>query len=322
MTASSAWPALPLPEWRATRDTVHLWTQVVGKIRMANTPLVNHWWNVPLYLTARGFTTSPMQHASGESFQIDLDFHEHRLVITTTSGAERSVPMQSGPVRDFYLDVMRQLDELGLHTTIWPVPVEIAGAIPFLQDDVHGTYDPDQAHRFWLALTRMRPVLETFRSRFIGKSSPVHLWWGGLDLATTRFSGRTAPPHPGGVPNCGPQVMLEAYSHEVSSCGYWPDGADEGLFYSYAYPQPPGFEQGAMPPGASWSADMSEYVLPYDVVRKSGDPQSTLLAFLQSSYEAAANTAHWDRAHLERPGDGLGDVGRPPVGSREVGARG
>lgn len=295
------WPGLPLAQWRDTRDTLQLWLQIIGKVRLQNTPPVNHWWNVPAYVTARGLTTGLMHHPDGEGFQIDLDLHTHRLHITTASGSDRAMPLREGPIKDFYATLMDQLDALGLSTTIWPMPVEIPGAIPFTTDDLHTTYHPEHAHRFWLALVRMLPVFERFRARFIGKASPIHLFWGALDLATTRFSGRPAPPHPGAAPNCGPQVMLEAYSHEVSSCGYWPDGAEEGLFYSYAYPQPPGFADAAVQPSdASWSDELAEFVLPYTVVRTARDPEAALTRFLQSTYDAAANTAHWDRASLER----------------------
>jgi hypothetical protein len=209
--------------------------------------------------------------------------------------------LQSGPVADFYDQVMGNLDELGVATEIWPMPVEIDGAIPFVEDRVHTVYDPDQARDFWLALVQMDRVLHEFRSRFVGKASPVHLWWGGLDLATTRFSGRTAPPYVGIVPNCGPEVMLEAYSHEVSSCGYWPDGGGEGVFYSYAYPQPDGFKDVEIGPhGASWNDALGDFVLPYEMVRSADDPDRVLLDFFQSTYEAAATTAHWDRQRFER----------------------
>jgi Family of unknown function (DUF5996) len=296
------WPPLPLSEWKATRDTLQLWTQIVGKVRLANEPLVNHWWNVPLYVTARGLTTSLISHPAGEAFQIDFDFRAHRLEIVTVSGARRAVELRPMAVAEFYGEVMGALDELGLATAIWPVPVEIEGAIAFTDDRVHTAYDAVQAERFWLALVQIVRVFRRFRTRFIGKASPVHLFWGALDLAVTRFSGRLAPPHPGGAPNCGPQVMLEAYSHEVSSAGYWPGGADEGVFYSYAYPEPPGYRDCAVrPDGAAFSAELGEFVLPYDVVRRADDPDGLLLEFLQSTYEAAAVTAGWDRAALERP---------------------
>jgi hypothetical protein len=300
---STPWLALPLADWLDTRDTLQLYTQVVGKVRMANVPLINHWWNVPLYVTARGLTTSPMPHATGPAFQIDFDFLGHHLDVTTVDGTQRSLALEPRTVAEFYGAVMNLLGDLGVATEIWPVPVEIPGAIPFPDDRVHASYNSDAVRRFWLALVEMERVFTVFRARFLGKASPVHLFWGGLDLATTRFSGRPAPPHTGGAPNCGPFVMLEAYSHEVSSCGYWPGppGA-EGVFYSYAYPEPPGFRDTAVEPeGARWDDGLAEFVLPYEVVRTAPDPDAVLLAFLQSTYEAAAETARWDRAALERP---------------------
>jgi len=268
---------------------------------MANTPLINHWWNVTLYVTARGLTTSLNPHRSGPAFQIDFDLQDHHLRIATDTGERRTFPLESLPVADFYAELMAGLDDLGVGTRIWPVPVEIEGAIPFIDDYVHATYDPDQAHRFWQLLVQAERVFQVFRSRFIGKASPIHLFWGALDLAATRFSGRTAPPHPGGAPNCGPQVMHEAYSHEVSSCGYWPGGDGEGLFYSYAYPEPPGYRDvTVMPDQAFFSDALGEFVLPYEVVRASADPDAVLLDFLQSTYEAAADCAAWDRHALER----------------------
>jgi hypothetical protein len=298
---TARWPALPLAQWLETRDTLQLWLQIIGKVRMNSTPLINHWWNVPLYVTARGLTTSLMWHPDGEGFQIDLDLRSHALTITTVAGPQRSMPLRSGPVSAFYAEFMSHLDALGLSTAIWPMPVEIPDAIPFTDDERHTAYDPEQALRFWLALTSMFPVLERFRSGFVGKASPVHLFWGGLDLATTRFSGRSAPPHPGGAPNCGPRVMLEAYSHEVSSCGYWPGGAAEGVFYSYAYPTPGGYADCTVQPAqAAWSTELGEFVLPYEIVRTAQDPEQTLMSFLTSTYEAAATTAHWDRKQLER----------------------
>ena len=299
--ATDRWPSLPVAEWQATRDTLQLWAQIVGKVRMVNTPLLNHWWNVPLYVTARGLTTSLIPHPTGPAFQIDFDLRDHELEVVTDTGERRSIRLESTPVARFYAELMDALDQLGVGTDIWPVPVEIEGAIPFPDDEVHATYDPDQAHDFWLALVQMVPVFEEFRSRFVGKASPVHLFWGALDLAVTRFSGRTAPPHPGGAPNCGPHVMHEAYSHEVSSCGYWPGGGGEGVFYSYAYPEPAGFREAVpVPAGASYRDDLGEFVLPYEVVRSAEDPRSVLLDFLQATYEAAAGSADWDRDALER----------------------
>jgi hypothetical protein len=280
---------------------LQLWTQIVGKVRMTDAPLLNHWWNVPLYVTATGLTTSLIPHPDGDAFQVDFDLTAHELVIATVSGSRRSMPLRSGPIPDFYRDVMGMLDDLGVATRIWPTPVEIEGAIPFLDDQVHGEYDAESAHRFWLALAKTGPIFERFRGRFLGKASPVHLFWGGLDLATTRFSGRTAPPHPGGAPNCGPQVMLEAYSHEVSSLGFWPGGSGEGAFYSYAYPQPDGYAEAAtLPEGAFWSDELGEFLLPYEIVRNAADPAELVLAFAQATYQAAAVTAGWDRAALER----------------------
>lgn len=297
------WPAIPLDAWSDTRDTLHLYTQVVGKVRLAHAPLTNHWWNATLYVTARGLTTSLIPHASGRTFQIDFDVIEHRLDVATTAGETRSLALADRSVADFHAAVMEMLDELGLTTPIWPVPVEIPGAIPFADDRVHARYDADAVSRFWRALVEIERVFAVFRARFVGKASPVHLFWGALDLAYTRFSGRTAPPHPGGAPNCGPHVMLEAYSHEVSSCGYWPGGpGDEGVFYAYAYPEPPGYRDTAIvPDGARWDDQLSEFVLPYELVRTATDPDAALLSFLQSTYEAAADAARWDRAALERP---------------------
>ena len=299
---SMRWPALPVVGWQDTRDTLQLWTQVVGKIRLANEPLVNHWWNTALYVTAQGLTTSLMPHPTGTAFQIDFDFLDQRLRVATVDGMTRSITLEAGPVAGFYEAVMSSLDELGVATEIWPMPVEIPGAIPFTEDLVHTRYDPDAAQRFWIALVEMQRVFDAFRAGFVGKASPVHLFWGALDLAYTRFSGRTAPPHPGGAPNCGPHVMWEAYSHEVSSCGYWPGApGEEGVFYAYAYPEPPGYRDNEVGPvGARWDDDLAEFVLPYEFVRTAADPDAALLEFLQSTYDAAARTAHWDRAALER----------------------
>jgi hypothetical protein len=291
---------LPVSEWKETRDTLQLWTQIVGKIRMVRTPLMSHWWNVPLYVTARGLSTSLIP-GTGQAFQIDFDFVDHQLVVSTTDGAERATALAPRSVADFYAEVMSILDELGLPTRIWTTPVEIPDAIPFDQDHVHASYDAEQVRRFWLALVEMLRIFEQFRSEFVGKVSPVHMFWGALDLAVTRFSGRRAPPHPGGAPNCGPHVMLEAYSHEVSSAGYWPGPDGEGVFYSYAYPEPPGFRDFEVRPGsAEWNDTLAEFVLPYREVRTAPDPDAALLEFLRSTYVAAAETAHWNREELER----------------------
>ena len=300
---SQRWPSIPVVGWQDTRDTLILYTQVVGKIRLANEPLVNHWWNTTLYVTARGLTTSLMPHPSGQAFEIDFDFLAHRLQVATVDGATRSIELVDRPVAEFYGAVMSILDELGLSTAIWTMPVEIPGAIRFVDDRVHARYDPDAVQRFWLALVSIQRVFNVFRARFLGKASPVHLFWGALDIAYTRFSGRTAPPHPGGAPNCGPHVMWEAYSHEVSSCGYWPGlPGEEGVFYAYAYPEPPGYRDAVVAPdGARWNDDLGEFVLPYELVRTADEPDALLLTFLQSTYEAAATTARWDRQALERP---------------------
>ncbi len=243
-----------------------------------------------------------MPHPTGPAFQIDFDFVHHRLNAATVLGDIRSIDLRPRPVAEFYADVMFMLNELGVATEIWPVPVEIAGAVPFPEDRVHASYDRDAVQRFWHALVEMDRVFKVFRARFVGKSSPVHLFWGSLDVASTRFSGRTAPPHPGGAPNCGPHVMWEAYSHEVSSCGYWPGlPGDEGVFYAYAYPEPLGYRDARIAPaGARWDNGLGEFILPYELVRTASNPDATLLEFLQSSYEAAANAAKWDRQALDR----------------------
>ncbi len=298
--SASAWPELPVAQWADTRDTLQLMTQVVGKVRLANTPLMSHWWNVVLYVSARGLTTGLIPHGA-KGFSIDFDFIDHHLIIATTGGERRTVPLQPGPIADFYRDVMTALDDLGLNTEIWTMPVEIPEAIPFDTDRQHVAYDGDQAHRFWLALVQMNRVFEIFRSRYIGKVSPVHFFWGAIDLAVTRFSGRPAPKHPGGAPNCGPHVMWEAYSHEVSSAGYWPGPDGEGVFYSYAYPEPPGYRDASVSPAqAAFDEGLGEFTLPYTAVREADDPDAVLLEFLQSTYEVAADMGGWDREALER----------------------
>ena len=298
--STAVWPELPVAQWADSRDTLQLMTQIVGKVRLANTPLMSHWWNVVLYVSARGLTTGLIPHAD-KGFQIDFDFIDHQLVIATTGGDRRIVALQPGPIAEFYREVMLALDELGLSTEIWTMPVEIPGAIAFDTDQQHVAYDRDQVQRFWLALVQINRVFEVFRSRFLGKVSPVHFFWGALDLAVTRFSGRPAPKHPGGAPNCGPHVMWEAYSHEVSSAGYWPGSDGEGVFYSYAYPEPPHYRNAAVAPvAASFDTGLGEFILPYTAVREAGDPDAVLLQFLQSTYDIAADTGGWDRDALER----------------------
>jgi hypothetical protein len=301
LSGSSAWPELPVAEWHATRDTLQLWTQIVGKVRMVSTPVMSHWWNVPLYVTARGLTTTSIPRGD-RAFQIDFDLLAHRLEIAVSDGTGASMSLTARTVADFHTELMDHLTDLGLPTPVWTMPVEIPDAIPFERDTVHATYDPDQAQRFWRALIQMDRVFEEFRSRFVGKVSPVHLFWGALDLAVTRFSGRSAPPHPGGAPNCGPHVMHEAYSHEVSSAGYWPGPDGEGVFYSYAYPVPEGFAAADLGvPEARYDDALGEFTLPYTAVRTAADPDQLLLSFLQATYDVAADLAGWDRAALERP---------------------
>ena len=300
-STAGSWPALPLADWADTRDTVQLWTQIVGKVRMVHTPLANHWWNVPLYVDARGLTTSLIPYGS-RAFEVRFDFIDHALSIQVDDGMAATMALADGPVASFYRQFMDLLDDLDLHTEIWTMPVEIEGAIPFDRDDTHTAYDPAAAHAFWRALVQIDRVFNEFRGRYVGKVSPVHLFWGALDLAVTRFSGRTAPLHPGGAPNCGPFVMHEAYSHEVSSAGFWPGGDGEGVFYSYAYPEPDGFRAAAVEPStARFDEALGEFVLPYEVVRTAADPDAVLLAFLERTYAAAADGAGWDRAALERP---------------------
>jgi hypothetical protein len=243
-----------------------------------------------------------MPHPTGPGFQIDFDFVDHNLEIVTVIGGRRSMPLEPQSVADFYTQLMSLLDELGVGTDIWPVPVEIQDAIPFPEDRMHASYERDAVRRFWLALVEIQRVFKVFRTRYVGKASPIHMFWGSLDLAHTRFSGRPAPPHPGGAPNCGPHVMREAYSHEVSSCGYWPGPpGEDGVFYSYTYPEPVGYRDTHIgSEGAHWDDDLGEFVLPYELVRTSPDPDARLLEFLQSTYEAAATTAGWDRAALDR----------------------
>ncbi len=300
--AHTDWPALPLAPWIETKDTLHMWLQIIGKIRLRMSPPINHSWHATLFVTARGLTTSPIPHGT-RHFQIDLDFVDHRLIITASDGVTGGFPLAPQTVAAFYGRLMQELKGLGLPVRISARPNEVVDAIPFAQDETHRAYDAEAVTRFWQATRQADRVMTMFRSRFIGKCSPVHLFWGAVDLAVTRFSGRTAPDHPGGIPNLPDRVTREAYSHEVSSCGFWPGTApiDYPAFYSYAYPEPPGFAEAAVrPTGAFYSQDFREFVLPYDIVRESSSPDDTLLEFLQSTYEAAANLGKWDRAGLER----------------------
>jgi hypothetical protein len=279
-----------------------MWTQIVGKVRLAHEPMVNHWWQVPLYVTSRGLTTSPMPCTGSRTFQIDFDFLDHTLSIADCNGNRSTIALEPMPVAEFYAEVTKRLSELGMPTRIRTMPNEVADAIPFDRDYTHASYDKEYVHRFWRVLIQADRLFKAFRSRFIGKVSPVHFFWGAFDLAVTRFSGRRAPPHPGGFPNIPDWAMREAYSHEVSSCGFWPGGYGiDAAFYSYAYPEPPGFSQAsASPPEAYYSTQIREFVLPYDTVRQAPDPNAMVLSFLQTTYEAAADLGGWDRAALER----------------------
>jgi hypothetical protein len=299
---SSDWPALPYDDWADTATTLHLWTQIVGKIRLVQSPWTNHSWHVPLYLTARGLTTSPIPYHA-HLFELTFDFLEHQLLIQSSHGGCRQVALEPRSVADFHAAVFSALYALGLEVHIQTTPSEIAGAIPFEQDTVHHHYDPEAAQRFWRTLLQADRVFKEFRARFLGKCSPVHFFWGSFDLAVTRFSGRPAPPHPGGIPHFPDWVAREAYSHEVSSAGFWPGGGGIAYpaFYSYAYPAPAGFAAAAVQPdGARWEPSLGEFLLPYERVRSAASPDAVLLDFLQSTYEAAAHGAGWDRAALER----------------------
>jgi hypothetical protein len=302
MTANDGpWPALGYAAWRDSCATLHMWTQIVGKIRMAHAPAVNHWWHVPLYLTARGLTTSPMPR-DGRTFQIDFDLIDHQLRIDVSNGRREAFALTPSPVAEFYAEVMGRLRALGLETRIWTMPVEIADPVPFDEDHAHTSYDHVQVNRFWRALAQIDQVFAAFRSHFVGKVSPVHFFWGSFDLAVTRFSGRAAPPPPPNsmIPDA---VNREAYSHEVSSAGFWPGngGYGEAAFYSYAYPQPAGFaDAAARPIGAAYAKEIGEFILPYAAVRSAASPEAALRDFQQSTYEAAADLGAWDRAALER----------------------
>jgi hypothetical protein len=305
------WPELPYAAWKDTRDTLHLWTQVVGKIRLTLTPWLNHSWHVALYVTARGLTTSPIPWRGGD-FQIDFDFIDHVLWVRLSDGQFRQVVLKPMSVAEFYEDVMIALRELGVEVPITTMPCEIADCIPFEQDTLHAAYDAGYANRFWRVLLAAQKVFSHFRTGFLGKTSPVHFFWGSFDLAVTRFSGRSAPRHPGGVVHLPNSVAQEAYSHEVSSAGFWPGGGgpiNYAAFYSYAYPAPDGFSTAAVKPGdAFFSKELGEFLLPYDAMRMARDPDAALMEFLQSSYDAAADLANWDRKSLEC---GLGEVGKP-----------
>ena len=302
---NEAWPALPLDEWSATYETLHRWTQIVGKTRLALAPMQNHWWQVTLYLTARGLGTSPMPWRD-RSFEVEFDFIDHVLVLRTDDGVTRSMPLAPQSVAEFFRDYMAMLGSLGIEPRIYPRPVEIIDATPFPEDRTHAAYDADAAQRCWRVLAQSDRVLKKFRSGFIGKCSPSHFWWGGFDLACTRFSGNRAPRHGGSPPNTPEYVNVEAYSHECISAGFWPgmvgSSVLEPVFYAYAYPEPPGCsEASVLPFTTAYNMEWREWFLPYESVRTAADPDAALLEFLDSTYSVAADLGGWNRAELERP---------------------
>jgi hypothetical protein len=302
-TPPQAWPDLPLADWRETYATLHMWTQIVGKTRLALAPMRNHWWQVTLYVTPRGLTTSAIPHGT-RTFAVDFDFLDHELWLRASDGATRKLPLRACPVADFYAEYMASLRSLGIEARFKPSPSEVVTAIPFAEDRTHASYDAGAAQRCWRILAQADRVMKRFGGRFLGKASPVHFFWGSFDLAATRFSGRRAPRHGGGVPNCPDYVMIEAYSHECASCGFWPGGGpiDEPGFFSYAYPQPRGYaDRHVLPEAAFYSAQAGEFIVPYAAIRSAPDPDRALLDFFQSTYDAAADLAQWDRAALERP---------------------
>jgi hypothetical protein len=294
------WPELPLHLWRDTYATLHMWTQIVGKICLALTPKVNHYWNIAFQVSSRGLTTPAMPCGEQRTLNMTFDFISHELVAKCSDGAIRSIPLAPRTVAVFYEDTLRMLHELGVDVQIWTMPVEVPDPIRFELDNTHGSYDREYAHRFWQILVRVAPVMQAFRGEFLGKCSPVHFFWGSFDLAVTRFSGRVAPERPNADP-----ITREAYSHEVISHGFWPGGGaiTSAAFYAYAAPEPAGFKDAKVAPAAAfYSRDVSEFILPYEAVQTQPDPAATLRSFLQSTYDAGARLAHWDRASLERPG--------------------
>jgi len=298
------WPPLPLESWAETCDTLQLWTQIVGKTRLALAPMQNHWWQVALYVTARGLGTSPIPERD-RAFEIELDFVDHRLLARASDGRTGSFPLAPQTVADFYRRYQELLRSLGIEARIRPVPNEVANPLPFDQDDLHRSYDAEAARRFWRILVQADRILKEFRGRFLGKCSPVHFWWGSFDLACTRFSGRPAPPHPGGVPNLPDRVTREAYSHECISAGFWPGNGGgpvrEPAFYAYAYPEPAGCSEAPIRPAeAAYHPGLHEWILPYEAVRRSSSPDALVLDFVTSTYETAARLGRWERNALER----------------------
>jgi len=300
------WPALPLESWSETCATLHMWTQIVGKFRLAGSAPINHSWHTTLYVTSRGLTTSPIA-CGWRTFEIAFDFIEHQLLVTASDGGVARVPLQPQSVAAFYTRLLEALGTLRVDLRIFAVPNEVSDPIPFANDETHRAYDADAVTRFWRILVQSDRIMKVFRGRFLGKCSPVHLFWGAMDLAVTRFSGRRAPEHPGGIPNLPDRITREAYSHEVASCGFWAGGGAVAYpaYYAYAYPEPPGFAAASVRPAqAFYTPDFREFILPYDVVRQAPDPDATLLEFLQSTYEAAANLGRWNREDLEWGGGG------------------
>ncbi|OLB97096.1 MAG: hypothetical protein AUH30_11090 [Candidatus Rokubacteria bacterium 13_1_40CM_68_15] len=296
---TTSWPSLPLAEWRETHDTVHMWMQIVGKTRLALAPRENHWWHVALYVTARGLTTTPMPYGAG-AFEVAFDFVEHRLIVQTSDGASGGIALRPQAVADFYHEYLRVLASLGITVRLWPVPVEAEHTIPFRDDRVHASYDASHANRFFQMLLQADRVLKRFKGRFVGKSSPVHFFWGANDLALTRFNGRRAPAHP----DSDGWMLREANSHEEISVGFWPgSGAvPEPAFYAYARPEPPGLSATSLRPAdAYYSRELADFILPYEAVRSASSPDAAVLEFCQSAYDAAADLARWDRAALDRP---------------------
>jgi len=296
---TNGWPSLRVDDWTPTRDTLHMWTQIVGKVRLAHMPLINHWWQVTLYVSPRGLTTGAIPYGTAV-FDMEFDFVANVLAIRLSDGSERSVPLASRPVAEFYCETLSALDSLGIASQIVAHPNEVDPSIPFAEDFEHAEFDADAAHMFWQQLVQAHRVILDFRASFTGKVSPVHFFWGALDLACTRFSGRAAPSHAGGAPNCPDWVMVEGYSRELSSCGFWPGGGEEGAFYSYAYPEPQGFAEYRVEPDAAYySNEYKQFLLPYEAVRTAGNPDQTLSRFLHGTYAAAAESGGWDRDALE-----------------------
>lgn len=298
-TQDRSWPQLRVADWTSTRDTLHLWTQIVGKVRLVQAPLVNHWWHVTLYVTPRGLSTGSIPDGR-RLFDIEFDFIVHELRIRTSDGDARSIRLEPKSVSEFHAQTLRALRELGIDAEISSTPNEVDPAIPFAEDTEHASYDPAAARLFWEQLMQAHRVIEEFRSHFVGKVSPVHFFWGSMDLACTRFSGREAPTHPGGAPNVGDWVMVEGYSRELFSCGFWPGGGEEGAFYAYAYPEPEGFADHPVGPEvAYYSAEYRQFLLPYEAVAAAADPDDAVLRFLHDAYDAAAEHGEWDRGALE-----------------------